>query len=194
MSDELCSMYIHGYGENDRNGPYEIISGQYLTAVAPGALINTNGTFGDTLFLKYTYIEVPAQLITPISTSEFQILFTTLPQFRFGTLIDFGSTSNNTPPNYGFRVDITPSNISIYLNDGNTNIVDFPHNIDFRFTHRFSILRADGTISVFCDNEIVGVHDVQSVGNVLFSQSYKNIISGRNWRHRGVCNIRQKGR
>ena len=179
MRDEQCSLYMHGYGENDRNGPYELVAGQYLEAVAPGALINTNGTFGDTLFLKYTYVKIPHQMITPIGTSEFHILFTTLPQFRFGTLLDFGSTSNVNPPNYGFRMDITPSNILVYLNDGNTNMFDFPHEIDFRFTHRFSILRSGDTISISCDNEIIGVHDISNIGNVLLSGSNENVLSGK---------------
>lgn len=178
MRDNGCTFYMHGYGEDDRGGPYDLITGNYMNAVAPGALINTPGTFSDVLFLRYTYIEITEYAVSAISSSNFQILFSTTEEFRAGTVFDFGSTNKSTPPNYGFKLIIEPSGVTIVMNDGNYNSFSIPYLIDFRFPHRFSLIRTDDSVFMFIDGKIMGEIDTSSIGNIIFDSNRPNLISG----------------
>ena len=177
MRDKGCFLYIRGEVDDDRDGPYDIMSGTYLTATAPGAFINTPGTFNNVLFLKYTYIELPNSVVSQMSGMEFQILFGTTAGFREGTVFDFGTTNRSTPPNYGFSLSLHPSGATIVMNDGNLNIFSFPFNADYRFPHRFSLVRQSDSLMLAMDGEVVGSEMFTGIGGILFDPSRKNYIS-----------------
>lgn len=179
MRDTGCFFYIRGGVEREAEGPYELMSGTYLTATAPGAFINTPGTFNSVLFLKYTYIEIPQTIIDNLSSSFFHLLFGTTEGFRSGTVFDFGSTNSATPPNYGFSLSLEPSGVTIVMNDGNFNTFHIAASIDFRFSHRFSILRSGDYLNVIMDGKILDTVDISNVGVILFNPAKKNYISAR---------------
>ncbi len=179
MRDNGCFLYFRGGVEQDMIGPYDLMSGTYLNSVSPGASIVTPGTFNEILFLKYSYIELPESSVSGLSSSEFHILFGTAQEFRLGVVFDFGYTNNSVPPNYGFMVELQPTGVKIGMNDGNMHSFDFLTNIDFRFSHKFSIRRVDNTLAVIMDGEIIGMEDVSNVGSILFDPGRKNYISAR---------------
>ena len=181
MRDAGCFFYVRGGVEREREGPYELMSGTFLTGYAPGAFINTPGTFNDVLFLKYTYVEVPQTIVDNLSSSFFHILFGTTEGFRSGTVFDFGSTNSATPPNYGFSLSLEPSGVSIVMNDGNLNVFNMPFSIDFRFSHKFSIIRSGDYLNVIMDGDILGTVNISGVGSILFNPTKKNYISARSF-------------
>ncbi len=177
LIDNGCVLYIHGDVRNDANGPLELISGNELIATAPGAFIVSPGTFSDVLFTKYTYVEIPSGYMDALTGDEFTILFGTTPDFRQGLVFDFGSTNKSTPPNYGFSLRLEASSATIVMNDGNLNIITFPYAFDFRFAHRFAIVRSGGYISLIMDGDVIGVENVSTIGSILFDSTRKNFIS-----------------
>ena len=179
MRDAGCSLYLRMDAEHEKPGPYDLISGTYLQATAPGAIITSSATFSNVMFLKYTYIELPASSVAALSSNDFQILFGTAEEFRPGTLFDFGSTSNSTPPNYGFRVDMATTGITIFVGDGDNHIIEMPFLVDFRFSHRFSIVRSGTNLIVVLDGEIAHAKTDVDFGNIVFDASRKNYISAR---------------
>ena len=177
MRDNGCVFYIHGDVRHDASGPFELISGQEITAIAPGAFIVTPGTFGDVLFTKYTYIDVPQQYMSALTGDKFTILFGTAPDFRQGLVFDFGSTNRSTPPNYGFSFRLDSSAATIVLNDGNFNSIVFPYSFDFRFMHRFSLIRTEGYLTLIMDGKVIGTEEIDTIGSLLFDSTRKNYIS-----------------
>jgi hypothetical protein len=178
MAQNGCKFYTTMSVDEGDIGIRNEINGAMHEVVSPGAIVLKKGLFYSDVLLKYSYIEAPSEIVGLVGSDRFYMMFTTLPEFRFGTLFDFGSTNNATGPNYGFRLDINGSYATLYLNDGNLHIFDIPYDdVDFNFSHRWLIGRGDGGLVVSIDGRTYLSADISDVGNVLYNPSFKNYIS-----------------
>lgn len=177
MKDEGCTFYCNMDGST--GSAVDNISGTSLATTSPGTLITIPGNFGDVILLRNTYIELGATQIAALKSPEFQILFSTQSSFREGILFDFGSTNNANANNYGFRLEILSVGLNIIMNTGaEYTEYNIPFEIDFRFPHRFSLLKTGTYIIVAMDGDIVAIKDNASTDVIVFDSSLKNYISG----------------
>jgi len=180
MANFGCKFYANMSVNDGESGIKNEINGEISDVNSPGAIILNPGLFYDAVFLKYSYIEAPSEIVDLIGATTFHLMFTTLPNFRYGTLFDFGATSNAIGPNYGFKLKIYSDHAMLYINDGNMNRFEILYNdeIDFRFPHRWKISREGDTISVSIDGDVYLIKKDTGIGAVLYNKNYKNYISG----------------
>jgi len=179
MRDNGCLMYLRMDMQHNTDGPLDLISGGYFKATAPGAFITYPGAHEEVLFLKYTFVEVPQLTANVVRNTEFHMLFSTVAEFRAGTVFDFGSTNYSDGMNYGFRLDISTTGVTMIINDGDLNIYEFPFYIDLRFSHKWSILRTGASIVIVVDGTVMSYRDDILDTGAIFENTSKNYISGR---------------
>jgi hypothetical protein len=178
MTGEHCIFYSRMFIENGRIGPAELVRGVDLVAKTPGAPILIPGSFTRVLFLKYSHIEIPSIYVSNMfRTPSWALLFRTLPNFREGVLLDFGSTNFTEDTNYGARISINIESMEVILNDGNLNRFNFPLNVDFRFAHSWALRVTDDVLFLAIDGTLVATHDISNLGPVQYSATYPNFIS-----------------
>ena len=178
-------LYSRMHMENGATGPIDLVSGNEMTIVSPGAPILSPGIFTQVLFLKYSHIILPPSVSNMFATKAWTILFKTNQNFREGKIIDIGAAATRTTHgvNVGFALEIFVDNITVLMNDGQLRMFQFRETIDYRFAHSF-LLSSDGEyLSLSVDGVLIGSLSVSGVGKVLMPTSTeyyisKNVVSG----------------
>ncbi len=177
MIDDGCEFYTTmGIDDGDAR-LLEYINDTRMTITSPGAIIQTPGVYGRVIFLRYSHVTLPTYVQDTLAKDNFQIFITTEIDFRYGTILDMGSTSYSNYDNYGFRVDIGTDGVSIVANNIELNQLFFSYNFDFRFSHKIMIMKKLNVISVVINGLSLGFQKLEGAGNIVFAAGTVGRIS-----------------
>lgn len=177
MIDDNCRFYTTmGIDDNDTR-LHEVINDTRMSVTSPGAIVQTPGVHGGVIFLRYSYITLPSYVNSILSGNDFQIVFTTEVDFRYGTILDIGTTYYSDSDNYGIRIDILADGILIVANSFETNQLFFSYEFDFRFIHKIMITKESNSVVVAVDGNVLGSKEIKGDGNIKFMPSARGMIS-----------------
>ena len=185
MKNDNCVFFTTMGIQDDSDYLTEEIHEIGMKVVSPGPILQRYGVNNKVIHLRYSYVVLPEYLKDVLSGDSFQILFTTLKDFRFGTLIDFGATELADGNNYGFRVSIYSDFIEIIANNGTMQRFTFPYKFDTSMPHKIMIIKEQNKVSVIVDNTNLGIFSIDGSINIVFPEAVRGYIS-RNSENKGV--------
>jgi len=168
MQEDGCGFYCTMGIEDGESRLIDRIHDVEFDTIAPGAIQQTPGLYGQVVYTRYAYCILPMYVKDILEETSFQLFFTTMKDFRPGVVIDIGTTNNYDGINSGFRVEVNPSSVIVYTNDGNLRISEFPYEFDFSFPHKILIDRKGDDISLSVDGTFISSKRHDNMLGILF--------------------------
>ncbi len=177
MIGDGCVFYCSMSANKTSGLLKEEINNIEFPMTAPGAVIQVPGIFGLVVLTRYSYAKLPSYAIDGLTDDKFQIFFSINKDFRYGTVLDFGSTEYSSGNNYGFRIDILPNNINIIANDGSLNRFSFVCSFDFGVPNKILIQRDGEKFALSINGILVEVKEIMGIGNIAFEVNTESYIA-----------------
>ena len=159
---------------------YEVINNKELDYESPfDKIYITNGLYESVVSLKTVRVDITEQLDEMFKDEKgFNICFKLLPNFREGTLIDYGSTQNENDKNYGFRLDVNRNSITLILNNGDKfEYLTVPVTLSFITANAFFIkVEYGGTVEIRINDQVFKYR--RQFKKPVFQDGIKGFLSG----------------
>ncbi len=177
MSSDGCTFFCRMGSRNKDYRLVDEINGTLIDIVSPGAVVQTSGTYGSVVFLRYSYVLLPSYLRETLLLPQFQIFFSTMIGFRPGVIIDIGSTFYPDSSNYGFRLEVLTTGITVTANDGEIRTFPLLFGFDFAVANRVLITRNGDNFMLSVNGGMESSHSIPGAGNIVFGSDQNNMLS-----------------